>query len=142
MDPPAPFVRTAPGQVRTAQAANCTRPYWIWWYAQNGMVCNPAWRRIPQPPYSVIQSDVNDGYSYYDALQVNLTGQLGNRLNIWRVIPGRIRSTMSIRTLPSQNPNDPNFTGRRRMPDAIFDQRHRLVFSGVWVARGDCISAG
>ena len=32
VDPPSPFVRTAPGQTRTAQAANCTRPYWIWWY--------------------------------------------------------------------------------------------------------------
>src|SRR5260370_9306297 len=35
IDAPTPFIRTAPGQVRTAQAANCTRPYWIWWYAQN-----------------------------------------------------------------------------------------------------------
>ena len=34
VDPPAPFIRTAPGQTRTPQAANCTRPYWIWWYAQ------------------------------------------------------------------------------------------------------------
>ena len=25
-----------PGQTRTAQAANCTRPYWIWWYSPTG----------------------------------------------------------------------------------------------------------
>ena len=31
VDPPAPFIRTAPGQIRSAQAANCTRPYWIYW---------------------------------------------------------------------------------------------------------------
>ncbi len=33
VDAPEPFIRTAPGQIRSAQAANCTRPYWIWWYA-------------------------------------------------------------------------------------------------------------
>ena len=33
VDAPAPFIRTAQGQTRTAQAANCTRPYWIDFYA-------------------------------------------------------------------------------------------------------------
>ncbi len=37
------------------------------------MTCNPAAATNPQPPYSVIQTDVNDGYSYYDALDVNLS---------------------------------------------------------------------
>ena len=32
--------------------------------------------------------------------------------------------------LPSQNPNDPNFTGKIENANAIFDQRHRLVLSG------------
>ena len=72
VDAPAPFIRTAQNQIRTAQAANCTRPYWIWWYAQQGTACNSAKATTPQPPYSVIQTDVNDGYSYYDALNVNL----------------------------------------------------------------------
>jgi hypothetical protein len=52
VDAPAPFIRTAQGQTRTPQAANCTRPYWIWWYSQNGMVCNPSAPTNPQPPYS------------------------------------------------------------------------------------------
>ncbi len=34
VDPPTPFIRTAPNQIRSAQAANCTRPYWVAWYAQ------------------------------------------------------------------------------------------------------------
>ncbi len=34
VDPPSPFIRTAPGQIRSPQAANCTRPYWISWYSQ------------------------------------------------------------------------------------------------------------
>jgi hypothetical protein len=35
---------------------------------------------------------------------------------------------------PSQNPNDPNFTGKVENGNAIFDQRHRFVLSGIWVA--------
>ncbi len=58
VDPPASFIRTAPGQTRTAQAANCTRPYWIWWYAQQALTCSTTAATNPQPPYAVIQSDV------------------------------------------------------------------------------------
>ena len=57
VDAPAPFIRTAPGQIRSPQAANCTRPYWIWWYQQHGVACNTAAATNPQPPYSVIQTD-------------------------------------------------------------------------------------
>ncbi len=35
--------------------------------------------------------------------------------------------------VPGQNPNDPNFTGRIEYGNAIFDQRHRFVLSGVYV---------
>ncbi len=35
--------------------------------------------------------------------------------------------------IPSQNPNDPNFTGRVENGNAIFDQRQRFVLSGVYV---------
>ena len=135
VDPPAPFARTAPGQSRTAQAANCTRPYWIWWYAQYDLTCNPASPTNPQPPYSVIQSDVNDGFSTYQSLQVNLTGRLGQRWNLF------VSYTLSHAIdnvdpdIPSQNPNDPNFTGQQEKASAIFDQRQRLVVSGVWVGK-------
>ena len=135
VDPPAPFIRTAPGQTRTAQAANCTRPYWIWWYSQQGMVCNPSAPTNPQPPYSVIQSDVNDGYSTYQALQVNLHGSIGARL----VMNASYTWSHAIDNVdpdvPSQNPNDANFTGQAEKASAIFDQRQRLVLSGVWVAK-------
>jgi len=36
--------------------------------------------------------------------------------------------------IPGQNPNDPNFTGREELGPAIFDQRHRFVLSGTFVA--------
>ena len=34
--------------------------------------------------------------------------------------------------VPGQNPNDPNFTGKIENGNAIFDQRHRFVLSGVY----------
>ncbi len=133
VDPPTPFIRTAPNQIRTAQAANCTRPYWIQWYAQNGLACNPVTATNPQPPYSVIQSDVNDGYVFYDALDVNLTHRFGNRLAMLGSYTWSHTIDNVDPDLPSQNPNDPNFTGGAEKGNAIFDQRHRFVLSGVYI---------
>jgi len=135
VDPPASFIRTTPGQSRTAQAANCTRPYWIWWYSQDNLVCNPSTSTNPQPPYSVIQSDVNDGYSYYDALQVNLNGHIGSRLVVMASYTWSHAIDDVDPDIPSQNPNDPNFPGKLENASAIFDQRHRLVLSGVRVGK-------
>lgn len=134
VDPPSPFVRTVPGQIRSAQAANCTRPYWSWWYAQQGLACNPAKATHPQPPYSVIQSDVNDGYSFYDSLNVNLSHRFSDRLwmlasYVWSHAIDNVDPD-----IPNQNPNDPNFTGKVENGSAIFDQRQRFVLSGVLVA--------
>jgi hypothetical protein len=36
--------------------------------------------------------------------------------------------------VPSQNPNDPRMTGFPELGNAIFDQRHRFVLSGVYIA--------
>ncbi len=136
VDPPTSFIRTAPGQVRTPQAANCTRPYWVWWYQQNGTICNPAAATNPQPPYALIQSDANDGYSYYQALDVNLSHTFSQNLSM------RVSYTWSHAIdnvdpdIPSQNPNDPLQTGRIENGNAIFDQRHRLVLSGVYILPG------
>ena len=41
VDSPSPFIRTAPNQMRTAQAANCTRPYWIYWYGRQARHAAP-----------------------------------------------------------------------------------------------------
>jgi outer membrane receptor protein involved in Fe transport len=132
VDPPTPFIRTAPNQIRTAQAANCTRPYWIEWYAANHLTCSTAAATNPQPPYSVIQSDVNDGYVYYDALDVNLTHRFGNRLSMLASYTWSHTIDNVDPDIPSQNPNDPNFTGKVENGNAIFDQRHRFVLSGVY----------
>jgi hypothetical protein len=132
VDPPTPLIRTAQGQSRAAQAANCTRPYWIEWYKQEGMTCNPHTASNPQPPYSVIQSDVNDGYAYYDALDLNLNYRFGNGLAMLASYTWSHAIDNVDPDVPSQNPNDPNFTGAVENGNAIFDQRHRFVLSGSY----------
>ncbi len=134
VDPPTPFIRTAQGQTRSAQAANCTRPYWIYWYNEHGMTCSPTKASNPEPPYSVIQSDVNDGYANYNALDVNLNHHFIN--GSWLMASYAWSHTLDNvdPDIPSQNPNDPNFTGQAEYGNAIFDQRNRFVLSGVYAA--------
>jgi Carboxypeptidase regulatory-like domain len=134
IDAPTPFIRTAPGQVRTAQAANCTRPYWIWWYAQNHMTCSATTASNPQPPYSVIQTDVNDGYSYYQALDINLTHRFHNGISMLASYTWSHTIDNVDQDATAQNPNDANFTGHIENGDALFDQRQRFVLSGVYAA--------
>ena len=133
VNPPSPFIRTAPGQTRTPQAANCTRPYWIAWYAQQGLTCSATRASNPQPAYAVIQSDANDGYAYYNSLNVNLNHRFSSRIlttasYVWSHAIDNVDPD-----IPSQNPNDANFTGKVENGSAIFDQRHRLVLSGLYV---------
>lgn len=135
VDGPSPFIRTAPGQTRSSGVANCTRPYWIWWYQQKGIACetSPA-STYPQPPYSVIQTDVHNGYLHYNALDLDVSHAFRNGFNM-------LASYTWSKTLDnvdpdttSQNPNDTNFTQHQEYGPAIYDQRQRAVFSGMWVA--------
>jgi hypothetical protein len=134
VDPPTSFIRTAQGQTRTPQQANCTRPFWNWWYQQNGTTCNPAAATNPQPPYSVVTSDVNNGYSFYNALDVNLKHRLTRHAEMLVSYTWSHALDNVDPDIPQQNPNDPNLTGREEYANAIFDQRHRLVVSGVYEA--------
>ncbi len=139
VDPPTAFVRTAPGEIRTPQAANCTRPLWVNFYSQNGLTCDSSSSQgkptsVAIPAYAVIQADVNDGFAYYDALNVNLNHRFSHRAQMlasytWSHALDNVDSD-----IPSQNPNDPNFTGRQELGPAIYDERHRFVLSGVYVA--------
>jgi hypothetical protein len=133
VDPPSSFARTAPGQVRTAQAANCTRPYWIWWYGQNGTACNPNAPTNPQPAYALIQSDVNDGFVTYHALAVNLTHNFSRRAALLASYVWSHTIDNVDPDAPGGNPNDPNFAGRTEKGNAIYDQRHRFVLSGDYM---------
>ncbi len=132
VNPPSPFVRTAPGQSRSPQAANYTRPYWIWWYRQNGGVCDPVNNAGPRPPYALVQGDVNDGYASYNALDLNLKRQFSHGLAVLVSYTWSHALDNVDPDVPGQNPNDPNLTGHQEYGNAIYDQRHRFVLSGVW----------
>jgi hypothetical protein len=134
VDPPTPYIRTSNTQaLRSPQAANCTRPYWVAFFQKSGVNCATS-VAAQQPPYSVIQSDVNDGYVHYNALDVNLKQNFGSK----GVLLASYTWSHTIDNVDpdttSQNPNDPNFTGAAEKGNAIYDQRNRLVFSGFYVA--------
>ncbi|PYY20396.1 MAG: hypothetical protein DMG60_00400 [Acidobacteria bacterium] len=136
VDSPASVVRaiTSSGMqsVRTAQAANCARPLWIAFY-NLGTPCNATQATNPQPAYAQILSDVNNGYAFYHALNVNLNHRFTNRF-LMLASYTRSHSTDNVDPdVPGQNPNDPNITGAAEYGNAIFDQRHRFVLSGYYV---------
>jgi Carboxypeptidase regulatory-like domain len=134
VDGPTPFIRTAQGQTRSAQTANCTRPYWVYWYRQNGKTCNTVTATNPQPPYSVIQSDVNDGDLHYNALDLNVRHNFSHGFSMLASYTWSHTQDNVDPDTTSQNPNDTNFTRRQEYGNAIYDQRHRLVLSGLYIA--------
>jgi hypothetical protein len=82
----------------------------------------------------VIQSDVNDGFLHYDALDINLRQNFGSK---GMLLASYTWSHTRDNTDPdstSQNPNDPNQTGRAEYGNALYDQRNRLVLSGFYTA--------
>ncbi len=131
VDAPSAFLRVLPNQVRSAGAANCTRPFWISWYAQHGATCTAA--NLGAPPYSVIQTDVPDGYLHYNALDLNLTHAFSHGFSMLASYTWSHTLDNVDPDTTAQNPNDPNLTGAREYGDAIYDQRHRLVISGLYV---------
>ncbi|HET9363468.1 MAG TPA: hypothetical protein VFP71_00630, partial [Candidatus Angelobacter sp.] len=134
VDPPAPFIRTAQGQTRNAQAANCTRPLWIAFYAAAGRTCNPAAANPPQPAFGVITTDVNDGFVSYNALNLNLSHSFTRRFAMLASYVYSHAIDNVDPDAPGGNPNDPNFVGAQEVGSAIFDQRHRFVLSGTYNA--------
>jgi hypothetical protein len=133
VDAPTSFLRTAQGQSRSANAANCTRPYWIYFYAQRGVAC-PANGTGTLPPYSVIQSDVNDGSLHYNALDINIHHTFSHGFEALASYTWSHTLDNVDPDATSQNPNDPLATGHREYGNALYDQRNRLVLSGVYVA--------
>ena len=134
VDSPDSFVRTTtgtgPDNIRSTQAANCTRPLWVAFYVAAGRTCNPFAPNPPQPAYGAILSDVNDGFATYHALNVNLSHHFTNRFAMLASYVYSHSIDNVDPDVPGQNPNDPNFTGVAEKGSAIFDQRHRFVWSG------------
>ena len=133
VDGPSPYIRTSPTQPnRLAQMANCMRPYWIYWYRQHGTTCTTA--NLNPPPYSVIQTDVNDGYLHYNALDLNVSHAFSQGFSMLASYTWSHTLDNVDPDATSQNPNDTNFTQHQEYGPAIYDGRHRLVVSGLYVA--------
>jgi hypothetical protein len=100
------------------------------------LVCNTVTATNPQPPYSVIQTDVANGYLRYNALDVNLSHRFSHNISMLASYTWSHAIDNVDPDTTSQNPNDANFTGKVEEGNAIFDQRQRFVLSGFWVAPG------
>jgi hypothetical protein len=66
-------------------------------------------------------------------LAVNLSHRFSNRFQILASYVWSHTIDNVDPDLPSQSPNDPNFTGKIENANAIFDQRQRLVLSGTYI---------
>jgi hypothetical protein len=104
------------------------------WLAQQGRICDPVSNAGPKPPYSVIQSDVNNGAGYYEALDVNLSHHAADGSALLASYTWSHALDTVDPDVPGQNSNDPLMTGSAELGSAIFDQRHHFVLSSVYVA--------
>ena len=112
LNSPTPFIRTLPGQTRSAAAADATRPI---------LPVNNGYRRI--------QAVINDGTSSYNALQVNLNKRFAKRSSflvsyVWS------HTINDMETDSNYDPNDANYVGRAERANSLLDQRHRASISG------------
>src|SRR5262245_3202308 len=114
LNSPAPFFRTGPGQVRTAAAADLTRPI------------------VPAPNgYRRIISTINSGDVYYDGVQTSLSKRFGNRFSLlFSYTYSHTIDTAEADVPSGQDANDPNFRGIFERASSVLDQRNRLVMSG------------
>jgi carboxypeptidase family protein len=115
LNAPSPFPRNAPGQTRSAAAADATRPV---------VPISNGFRRII--------ATVNNGEAFYDGLQVRLRKRLSTRFT------ADLSYTLShtINTVetdtPQQDPNEQSLLGTAEGSSSLLDQRHRLVLSGAY----------
>src|SRR5262249_11042441 len=68
----------------------------------------------------------------YHSLNVNLSHQFAQRFAMLASYVYSHTIDNVDPDVPGGNPNDPNFTGLAEKGNAIFDQRHRFVLSGVY----------
>ena len=117
LNAPAPFDRTAPGQVRTVAAANATRPI----VPVNGGVRS-------------VNVLMNLGKADYDGLQTHV-GYRGSPK--WQADLSYTLSKATNTTEPDGNginPNDSNITrlGEQERGPSVVDQRHRAVITASY----------
>jgi hypothetical protein len=78
-------------------------------YAQHSTTCSSA--SNPQPPYSVIQTDVNNGYLHYNALDLNIPHSFSEGFQMLASYTWSHTLNNVDPDTTSQNPKDTNFVG-------------------------------
>jgi carboxypeptidase family protein/TonB-dependent receptor-like protein len=114
LNAPSLFVRTAPGQVRSAAAADATRPI---------APVNNGFRSI--------NAVVNLGEADYDGLQTMMRWQSERA---WIAVSYTLSKATNTTELNGNaaGPNDFNQLGEEERGPSILDQRHRAVISGAY----------
>jgi hypothetical protein len=115
---PAPFIRTAPGQVRTAAQANATRPY-------------TSYLGVPARLIAVIE---NSSSSIYDSLSLGLARTGGKRFTgeLRYALSSSAAYSMFYADANSGIPNEWNNWGSAERGPSDFYQRHRFVANGIF----------
>ncbi len=106
-----------------ANAANAERPLWIYDAAQD-----------ITPRYTSIATMLNNGESWYDALEINANHTFTHNLQaLFSYTWSHALDTVD-QDYTKQSPNDPQVFGFPEKGNAIFDERNRLVASGFYSA--------
>ncbi len=115
---PAPFARTAPGQTRSAAAADATRPF------------GTTYQGVRVRKVAVIE---NTASSTYDALDVGLVRRLSRRLQFEAhyVYASAMTDAMFFGEADTGIPDQFRTAGRGEWGPSDFHQRHRLVAHGL-----------
>ncbi len=89
--------------------------------------------RAPGPinPYADVNAQMSDGYSSYNALNVELKKRFSSNVQMFATYTWShsIDDSSDLQTLLKPQDNT-NFRAERS--DSLFDQRHRFVFSGIF----------
>jgi len=89
--------------------------------------------RAPGPlnPYADVNAQLSDGYSSYNALNIELKKRFSNNVQFFATYTWShsIDDSSDLQTLLKPQDNT-NFRAERS--DSLFDQRHRFVFSGIF----------
>ena len=82
----------------------------------------------------MIQSDANDGFGHYNALDASLSRHFRHGVSMLASYTWSHATDNVDPDIPSQNPNAPRVTGAAEKGNAIFDQKNRFVLSGLYTA--------
>ncbi|MGH9475873.1 MAG: TonB-dependent receptor [Terriglobales bacterium] len=106
-----------------ANAANAARPLWIY-DASQGIT----------PAYTSIATLLNNGAAWYDALEINANHRFSHDVQALISYTWSHALDTVDQDYTRQSPNEPQVFGAPEKGNAIFDQRHRLVVSGLYAA--------